>query len=264
MLLTQKMLLMFSPWQLAFMLFGFFALFSAGTFLMTRAIVAYGRVKTHNDVVGPILGVIGTIYAVLLAFIVIVTWENHDVTKQNIDEEIGKLASLSINADAFEQPMRMELRDAIRQYIGSIVDDEWKTLRVGESCPATAMALRKIISVCAAYKPATRTEEIFLEQSVGRVDELYELRRKRQLDSSSGVDPILWMVLILGGIITVTVSCIFDTERKSFHIFTSLSLAIIIAAALFTILELDYPFTGKMSISSAPFQKLLVRLEAYK
>jgi hypothetical protein len=207
--------------------------------------------------------VIGTIYAVILAFIVIVTWENHDITKQNIDKEIGNLASLSINADAFDPAMKQELRGAIRQYIESIVNDEWSTLRVGQASQATAEALHKIVRTCAAYKPATRTEEIFLDQSVGKIDELYELRRKRQLDSSNGVHPLLWMVIILGGVITILTSCVFESEERSLHIFTSLSLAILIAASLFTILELDFPFTGKMSISSAPFQELLIRLKGY-
>lgn len=261
--ITQKMLLMFSPWQLALGLSIFFIIFLMIGFVIMRKFISHKNIKSHNEVVGPILGVIGTVYAVILAFIVIVTWENHDITKQNIDKEIGKLASLSINADAFQQPMKQELRDAIRQYIDSIVKDDWKALRVGEASPATAEALHKIVRTCAAYKPENKTEEIFLDQSISRVDELYELRRKRQLDSSSGVDPILWMVLILGGVITVLVSCIFESEERSMHIFTSLSLAILIAASLFTILELDFPFTGKMSISSAPFQELLTRLKGY-
>ncbi len=49
-----------------------------------RRFIPHHKLKTHNDVTGPIFGAMGTVYAVLLAFVLIVVWENFDKSKANV------------------------------------------------------------------------------------------------------------------------------------------------------------------------------------
>ena len=45
----------------------------------------------QNDVVGFVIAVVGVIYAVLLAFVVIVAWENFDEAEQIVGQEASTL-----------------------------------------------------------------------------------------------------------------------------------------------------------------------------
>lgn len=260
---NQKILLIFSPWQLAALITASFAMLSVLSIVLIRRFISNRWLKTHNDVVGPLFSVIGAVYAVVLAFVVVITWQNHDVTRQNINKEVSAVIAIFMDAEGLKQPVRQEVRKLALEYIDSVINKEWKTLVTGNTSPAPATTLYDMMKLCGSYEPERRTEEIFLEKVVDKLTELYGLRRQRQLDSKNGIDPVLWLVLILGGMLTVVVGCLFGTESMNLQIVLTVALAMLIAIVLFTILELDFPFTGKIGIPSTAFQEVLVRLKAY-
>lgn len=260
---TQKMLVMYSPLQLILVIAAVFTLLAVFGVLSIGFVVPRNKLKIHNDVAGPIFGVIGTIYAVMLAFVVVITWQSHDVTKERIDNEVSGLIGLFMGAEGLKDPMRTELRAAILDYGSSVVSDEWKDLKVGRSSPATASSLYRVMKLTSSYEPTTKAEEICLSKSLEKIEQLFELRRLRQLDSRDGIHPILWIALISGGIITVLASCIFGTETVGLQMIMTVSLALLIALVLFTIVELDFPFTGKMGLKPTAFAEMVERLKAY-
>jgi hypothetical protein len=256
------MLIAFTPLQLVLIFVAVFVPIAVLGVIAARLLIPHTRLKVHNDMVGPIFGTIGTIYAVLLAFIVVITWESHDMTKKHISSEVSGLVGLFVEAEGFKEPMRTDVRRMILNYAESISRDEWKGLKVGKSSPVTATVLFDIMKSYASYVPSTKTEEICLAKSVDKMSDLIELRRMRQLDSREGIHPILWLMIISGSIITILMSCLFGTESLDLQLISSGLLALIIALALFTIIELDFPFTGKMALTPVAFDEMVVRLRA--
>jgi hypothetical protein len=55
----------------------------------------------HNDVAGFIIAVVGVIYAVLLAFVVIVGWENFSRAKGVVGQEASALRTVYRDSGAF-------------------------------------------------------------------------------------------------------------------------------------------------------------------
>lgn len=54
----------------------------------------------HNDVAGFLIAVVGVVYAVTLAFIVIVTWEEHREARDTVNREAGGLRSLYLDSQS--------------------------------------------------------------------------------------------------------------------------------------------------------------------
>lgn len=261
--LSQKMLIYFSPYQLAAMFIVVFVGAAVLGVALTRRLIPLHELKVHNEVAGPIFGVIGTIYAVMLAFVVVITWQSHDMTKQHVDSEVSGMVSLFVAAEGFKEPMKTQSRQVTLDYAESIAREEWKSLKVGVSSPITASVLFKLMKLYGSYEPSSKTEEICLAKSMDKMSELVELRRRRQLDSREGIHPMLWIALIAGGFITICMSCLFGTESPSLQVIMTVSLAIMIALVLFTIVELDFPFTGKMGLSPVAFEEMVGRLKGY-
>jgi hypothetical protein len=63
----------------------------------------------HNDVAGSIIAVVGVIYAVLLAFVVIITGEN-SVAEGVVGEEASALRSIYRESSAFPDEVREPAR----------------------------------------------------------------------------------------------------------------------------------------------------------
>jgi uncharacterized membrane protein YgaE (UPF0421/DUF939 family) len=55
--------------------------------------------QEHNDVAGFIYAVVGVTYAVLLAFVVVVVWEEYERAKDTVETEANELAGDYFLAD---------------------------------------------------------------------------------------------------------------------------------------------------------------------
>ena len=76
-----------------------------------------------------------------------------------------------------------------------------------------------------------------------------------------GLHPSLWFVLLLGGIITVVFTFFFGSQNLYAQLTMTTLLAVLIVLIIFTILIMDFPYSGDLSIPVTPFQQVL---EFYK
>ena len=82
-----------------------------------------------------------------------------------------------------------------------------------------------------------------------------EHRRMRELQSGTKLPPILWMVLIVGGIITTLSSCLFGTENFKLHCVQVISLTLLLSLALVAIADIDRPFQGAVHVNPIGFER---------
>src|ERR1051325_5854861 len=85
-------------WAVILGLLAVFELYSVGVMLLARWKWGIDRLKLNNEVAGFKFSVIGVLYAVLLAFVVVAVWENYNTTETAIRNEakaVGNLTQLS-------------------------------------------------------------------------------------------------------------------------------------------------------------------------
>lgn len=86
------------------------------------------------------------------------------------------------------------------------------------------------------------------------------MRRQRIIYASSGINPLLYFVLFAGSFITIVFTMLFGTENIIPHLIMVSLLAALIAITLFTVIAMDYPFTGDISITPDVFKNILSSL----
>ncbi|MCX5707119.1 MAG: DUF4239 domain-containing protein [Candidatus Omnitrophica bacterium] len=256
---AQKLILTFSPLVLCLVMIVISVISAvSGIFIMRRSI-PHKKLKIHNDIAGPLFSTVGVIYAVLVGFIVVVTWQSFDRANLDTQREANCVMDLYTDAGSFPVPVKIELRSLIGKYTKAVVKEEWKTIAWGQASPVAGEALEKIWKFYAGYTPETITQEVFFRESIQKLNQLDEFRLMRIMDSRHGIHPILWMVLITGAAVTVAFSFFFGSENLGSQIAMTVLLTIVIVLILFTILELDYPFSGGISIRPDAFQYILNR-----
>jgi hypothetical protein len=248
----------FPAWLLGPFVIGGFTLFSIVGLLIVRRFVPHSRLRTHHDVADPILGAVGAVYAVLIAFVVVTVWQNYDKSNCNVEMEANYMADIYRDAEAFSPGFRQKVGDLLREYRQAVVDDEWKSMRKGEMSPRVEKIMRQIWTLYTSYQPKTSTEQSFFDESVRKLNSFRELRRQRLMDSRSGIQSLLWFVLIGGALGTISFTFLFGAESIKAQIIMVIILSAMISLILFTIMELDFPFTGSVSISPEPFKEMLL------
>src|SRR3954451_24375505 len=100
---------------------------AVGGLLLVRRSVALSTLEGHNDVAGFIIAVIGVLYAVLLAFVVVISWQNFDEAHQTASSEAQLVDGLYRDAPAF-QPQTADMRQKLDSYARSVVTQEWPAM----------------------------------------------------------------------------------------------------------------------------------------
>jgi membrane protein YdbS with pleckstrin-like domain len=90
---------------------------------------------------------------------------------------------------------------------------------------------------------------------------LADARQERLLQANAVLPAILWAVLLIGAVIVVAFTYLFDLQSTLVHTLMVAVLALTIALVLFTVGALDYPFRGDKRVSLDAFLSVLNRFE---
>lgn len=213
--------------------------------------------KDHNELTAAIFEAVAMAYTVLLAFVVVISWQDFDKAEEHTEIEANCLVDLYRTSAALGQPFTNEAHSLIKEYANVVVNDEWVSLARGEESIKARTALRNIWDLYTKYEPKTEKEKIFFAESIRKLDDLREMRRLRIIDSGTGIHPILWFVLVVAGITTIVFTFFFGSDKFITHAVMASVLAVIIALILLTILSFSFPFTGSVSIEPRTFQQVI-------
>ena len=217
----------------------------------------YSALQKHNEVGGVILQIIGTLYAVIIAFVVVIVWQAAGTADDRAAAEADTLGDLIRDAGLLPKAMREELQTKLRNYAQAVVNEEWPGMANGESSQHVSDILSDLYKSFSAIQPSTPREVNIHAQMLRNLDQLSSARRLRILSSKDKVPDLLWGELLLGGLITVIFAFFFGVERARPHALMATALAVMIGLTLFLILELDGPFSGGLRVQPEALRLVL-------
>ena len=104
--LIQLLLYHIPTFLIGFFIVAFYVFSTIMGLIIIRKFYPYKRCKDHNDIAGFIFATLGVIYAVILAFTVVVTWEQFEKANDVTDQEAECLSSLYRDTVAFPVEFR--------------------------------------------------------------------------------------------------------------------------------------------------------------
>ena len=225
-----------------------------GLFLVRWAASA-SWLHANNEVAGNYLQTIGTFYAVLLAFVVFVVWQQHNDTRSAVENEANELSDFcrTIRALAETQPVQ----DFIQKYGQAVVEVEWMELAQGRCSREAERALQETWQALESIEPRTKREEALYAEALARFNDLSDARSQRLHCSLLRLPPSLWVLLLINGGLVVASMWIFGLESFSAHALMTVALAVSIAFVLFLLGDLDNPFWGSWRIGPEAFHRAL-------
>jgi hypothetical protein len=102
-------------------------------------------------------------------------------------------------------------------------------------------------------QPVTFSEQTSMNLALVELSSMTEHRRVRQLESGSKLPQILWIVLIVGGILTILSACLFGTDNPRLQALQVFSLSLMLSLGLVAIADIDRPFQGVIHVVPQAF-----------
>jgi hypothetical protein len=231
----------------------------AGTILVRRW-VPLPLLEEQNDVAGYIIAVLGVAYAVLLAFVIFVVWSQFEDTKSGVAREANAVTDAYRLGQGLPEPSRRQITDLTRAYARVVVGEEWETTGHGSASLDSARAWKALDQLWEAVRkttPRTAAEQALYTQLLTEMHDISSERKLRLLAARAGIPSLMWVVLVIGAIVTVTFTYFFGVKSFRSQAVMTAALAGTIALNLFLIAALDYPFTGDVRVTPEAFQQAL-------
>jgi len=225
-----------------------------------RRFFGYERLKPNNEVAGFQFAIVGVIYAVLLAFVVIAVWEKFSEGQKGVAQEAGAAAALFHYADGPE-PEAAKLRHALEVYLERVIHGEWPAMDAGTEDAGATHALNDLYQAAMALnRTGTRTvadmSEVFTQ-----IDTLTSARRIRLHLSTGLVPDVIWLALFVGAGLTVVYTFFFGTQSGLAQLAMTAILSLLVTLGLFVIVALNRPFSGAVRIEPESLEHVLVSFE---
>lgn len=237
-------------------------LFANGGLLLIRRSISLSTLEDHNDVAGFIYAVVGVLYAVLLAFVVNTVWTLHRDADTYVESEAKRIMDVYLNANALSEDMKQSVHAEIRNYVKIVVEKEWDMTsenRFSEEANHSFLRIRKIFR---DYQPQNDYENIWYEKAIETLIEFGDYRNLRLMAGRQSIASFMWIVLILGGILTISFSFLFGAKNLWAQIIMVSVLTAVIVMILSLIWAFESPFSGIIRVEADAFKLLMEELAA--
>jgi hypothetical protein len=232
----------------------FFGLF--GLYLVRKRYSAE-VLKENHEVAAIIFNAFGLFYGVLVAFVVFVTWNGYDEATKNLQLEASEALDIFHSAEAFPDSPRKSVQQGVRDYLAGVYNDEVPKMATGDLSVYSGGAhtpLRLLFSQIDATSIPNR--ELYGE-SLRCLNNLAQYRRLRIFAGNDTVPPVIWLVLLVGGVFAVSYTFFFGMKNIRAQYVITTTLTVTITLILFLIYVLDHPFTGTSKVSAEPLKEVI-------
>lgn len=216
----------------------------------------------HNEMTGYIISVVGISYAVLIAFVAVAVWGSYDKAGAMANKEADLTGNLYRDASGLGQPTAALVRKQLRQYADTVVEEEWPAMARGEYPRAGWEPLEGIQDVLAEYRPAHQAQAIYMQETLRVLNELYDARRERLAASEGGVEPVVWIIVLLGTGLTIGYTFFFGMPSLRMHMAMTSGVTAATMLVLVLIIAFDWPFRGEVQVQPTMFQRVLQNMDA--
>jgi Protein of unknown function (DUF4239) len=204
---------------------------------------------------------VSTVYTVLLAFVVVIVWQQFSDADSRVETEAIRLSNVLRDSAVFSDADRTQMHDSVLAYVRLASTREWDSMSEGKGADATTnQAYEHLWDVAYHITPAGFNQESFYRELLSRLNELGAARRSRLLSAQTSVSWVLWSLLLGGAALVLYLSLMLptgsDDKARTVALVTT---GCVITLTLFVIFVFDHPYTGSVRVDPGPLLDLLSR-----
>ena len=222
----------------------------------------WGRPEPNHS--GSVMAVMGGVFAILVAFVMFLAFQNFVSAKRNADTEAVAVERQFHAAKGLNPSLRADVQGDLVCYARAVIEDEWPKLEDGEHSELVddwgienrAAVHRADFSDPAEAESATLFDEIEQDRE--------QPRRDRIATAEGFVPTLLWVALIAGGSLLILYILSFTNPgvRRPLQMLQLAAVTTVAALNLCVVAFLDTPFSGASgSIGPSAMEHALEELD---
>jgi Protein of unknown function (DUF4239) len=200
-----------------------------------------------TPIAGDIFGVIGTGFAVILAFVIFTAFESYQTARDDTGIEAVATRQMYALATFFPQQSRDVLHADLICYGRAVIHDEWPRMATGDSSPVVDGWIDRLDRAMVATPIATPKEIEAFNTWFARSAERQEGRRGRLAEAAPYVPPFVWAMLVLLFVVVIGYEILFANPKTPLipQVIGVSAVAATMLAGIVVVYVLDAPFADR-------------------
>jgi hypothetical protein len=219
--------------------------------------------KKSHDVVGFTFSIIGVLYSVILGFTVINVQERHNTVLEASHSEAILLADLYQDAGFFPEEDRKRIRESLRRYVNHVITEEWWLSAEKKIHFKTRNCIKDIWESYYHVELNNEKMNIWYTESISKLNNFLNVRLSRQFSSWEHLSGMMWSLLIIGAIITLSFMFFFGLENLHSHVLMIALLAGYLSFMLYLVYSLDNVFKGSQGVKPEALQQVYILFDQW-
>jgi len=186
--------------------------------VIVRRFVLLEKLTSNNEIAGFKFATVGVLYAVLLAFAIIVVWEKFSNAEGVVAQEAGAAETIFRLSHGIDDKMGVELRDALTRYLTVTVAVDWPAMdrgTIGQQTHPARQALDDVYSSLLKTVSMQHVSAPLISEIMRQLDIIAQARRARLIASEGTVPGVIWALLFGGAVLTIAFTLFFGTRSLS-------------------------------------------------
>ena len=241
-------------WLLVLFIVGAVVITLLGWWILHRTVKKDAERGGHNEVVGLLFTMIGGLYAILLAFIIVDVWTDFHAADNAVTQEASAVMLVADYAGSLPAPAAHEFRQKLGDYVETVMNDEWQTMAnnwgAEVNSPKAEAQLADLWRFVHNVPPDQQKDSLL----AGALGSMTQYRVVRLMSSNSVVPDIFWLILFLGMLLLIFLSLMLYMDNSRLHLALVIILSIMLAISLWIIAITNNPFAGDVHVTPDALQ----------
>ncbi|MEV0618906.1 DUF4239 domain-containing protein [Nonomuraea sp. NPDC050404] len=214
---------------------------------------------------GLVNGIVGTLFAISVGLVVVAAWNQVNSATQTTSTEASNLTDVYWYSRSLPEAQRETLRRVADEYANTVIRQEWPLMAEQHTLSQAAWrSSEQLRAFFQTIEPATSAASTRYGQAMSRMQAVLDARRARAQMADTGVPPLLWIALAGCGLIAVLPAVVCGGPVRRAHITMAAVVGGLVGMVLFLVYQLDFPFSGGVTISPAAFEQALERFASIR
>ncbi len=227
-----------------------------GVYIVNQYLTA-AELALNNFVAGFKFTYLAQVFTGIVAFTLIEQAHKYGDANEHVFSEAAMLGYFDQTLSELSDPSARETREAVREYVRSVIEDEFPTMQRGQESPEAAHRFIGIYDSYVKIDPKSPREASALYMANQLLSRVTEHRSGRLTAASGRLLGLIWLTIGLG----LASSIVWIWFFGSANLLTQMAMGAMLTTAnmmvAYYLLVASFPFLGDLAVSPEAWEALL-------
>jgi hypothetical protein len=204
--------------------------------------------ESRKEILDRIITLVGGIFAFILGLVIVTNLQVMTTARQTTIAEVNGLSQIYSAAHALPEPQHALIRGSVLSYVNTVIHVEWPLMSNHQMSSQAQQEIDNLRNEVQNWNISTPRLATLQGQALAGITAAYAARKTRGLEAEEGLPTFIWGLLIGAGFVMLCVPLLKGIKFTKTNTVLYMMFGVMIALSLWFVFELNYPFSGGLTV----------------